>query len=288
MRKLLAVLLLISLATLVFPPLPLSAIADPITTPSINAVYLYENALEDGDLGVLIDYYLDYVVPFPTEPATESYLASFIDTDGATQLATVAPYTFQNNGYTEGLVWIYFTPAEVTTYGIDSANILLHDIWLMGNPTVASGWAGSPPKTIAGIDQWNTIANPSTLIALRILYYADLLELAWSLNLIETTAIGNRLTTLGASYFENVIPNLRTIAPAAFSSGEVSPSYNPISYDTSFGATASSGTATVVGSPQTLISGNNTVDTGATRLRVQAAERWHVLVGDAPLWGARR
>tara|TARA_Y100000310_G_scaffold12718_4_gene13110 strand:+ start:3434 stop:5275 length:1842 start_codon:yes stop_codon:yes gene_type:complete len=259
-------ILLITLATLVLMltfPLPVLAIDDPDSPPAINAVYLYENALEDGDLGVLIDYFLDYAV-LPAETATEAYIASFVDTDGATQLATVAPYTFQSSGYGRGLIWIYFTPAEVTANGIDSANVVLHEVWLMGNPTVASGWTGDPPKTIAGIDQWSTVADPSTLIALRVLFYADLLELAWSLDLIEETAIGNRLTTLGADYFINVIPDLRTIAPAAFSSGETSPAYTPISYDTSFGATATSGTATVIGSPQTLVSGNNTVDTGAT------------------------
>jgi hypothetical protein len=37
-----------------------------------------------------------------------------------------------------------------------------------------------------------------------------------------------------------------------------------VSYDTLFGATATSGTATVVGSPQTLAEGTDSVDTGAT------------------------
>ncbi len=266
--KYLRLFLLFLLATMVVLaaiPIPVYAIADPDSPPSINAVYAYENCLEDGDLGILIDYYLDYAVIPPTgETATEAYLAAFVDTDGTTQLSTVAPYTFQNSGYDRGLIWIYFSATEVTTYSLDSIDVALYEIWLMGNPTLSWVPGPDPPKTIAGIDQWTTVADPAMLIALRILYYADLLELAWTLDLIGETAIGSRLTTLGESYFMNVISSLRTLAPSAFSDIETDPEYTPISYDTAFGATATSGTATVVGSPQTLVSGTDTIDTGAT------------------------
>lgn len=249
---LLAILLALLPATLVF------AIADPLTPPTVNAVYVYN--LADGGMGVLVDYYLDYVSPYPTETATESFLAVFIDIDGTTQLKSVAPYTFQASGYKRGLIWIPFTAAEVTTYSIDNANLALYRVWLVGNPTLA--WAGVPPKTVSLVNEWSTIADPSVLIALRILYYADLLELAWSLNMIESTSLGNRLTTLGASYFESVIPGLRTIAPACFSSSTMTPPLEDVDYSTAFGAIA---TSTVLGgSPVTLIEGANALNpTGA-------------------------
>jgi len=259
MKKLLGIIMAIGLllcqTTIVY------AIADPDTDPSVNAAYVYE--FSDGAVGVLIDYYLDYAV-LPTETATEAYLAVFYDTVSSTQFRSVAPYTFVDSGYGRGLIWIYFAASEVLTYGIDSADIANYEIWLTGNPTVPSGWAGDPPKTIAGIDQWNDTGDINILLALRVLYYADILKLAWSLDMVETTALGNRLTTVGESYFENVIANCRTLAPNAFSSSLENPDYIPISYNTAFGATAQSGTATVVGSPQTLVSGANTVDTGAT------------------------
>ena len=262
-------LLLVLCVLVSFPAVPAYAIDDPDSPPSVNAVYVYE--FSDGSVGVLIDYYLDYTAPFPDEPVTDAYLAVFVDTDGTTQLKSVAPYTFVDSGYGRGLVWIPFTEAEATAYGLDSANIALYRIWLTGNPGLT--WAGDPPKTITTIDQWVTTNVPETL-ASRILYYADVLELAWTLDMVEATADGNKLTSVGSSYFENVIPNCRTLAPAAFSDTTSDPDYIVISYDTAFGATATSGTAIVTGSPQTLAEGSNTVNVTSNGTIVIDLAQW--------------
>jgi len=252
-------LILVSLIA-VLPVTPVLAIADPDSPPQVSAVYVYE--FSDGSVGALIDYYLDYAA-LPSETATEAYLAVFVDTDGTTQLKSVAPYTFVDSGYGRGLVWIPFTSAEATAAGLTSASIADYRIWLTGNPTVASGWTGDPPKTITTIDQWVTTDVSATLTS-RILYYADVLELAWSLDMVQNTADGNKLTSVGESYFTNVITGLRTLAPGCFSDTTSDPDYIPISYDSAFGATATSGTATVAGDPQTLTEGTDSVDTGAT------------------------
>ncbi len=247
-------LLMFSIAT------PVLAIAQP-TSASVNAVYAYDNCLEDGDLGILVDYTINYGV-LPTETANAAYLTVFIDTDGTTQLKSVAPYVFQNSGYDRGLTWIYFSAAEVTTYSIDAADIALYSVWLVGNPTLTWVAPATPPQVIVNIDSWSTITEPATLIALRVLYYAGVLESAWTLDMIEVTSLGNKLTTLGASYFENVIVSLRTIAPACFSSTSVPPNINDITYSTSFGAIATS--TVLVGSPVTLVEGANALNpTGA-------------------------
>lgn len=255
--------LLLVLLVIILSPTQVLAIDDPDSPPQVSAVYVYEFA--DGSVGVLIDYYLDYTAPFPDETATEAYLAVFVDTDGTTQLKSVAPYTYVNSGYERGLVWIPFTEAEATTYALDSADIADYRIWLTGNPTLA--WTGDPPKTTTTIDQWVT-TNVSETLASRILYYADILELAWTLDMVESTSEGNKLTTIGEQYFENVISGCRTLAPDAFADTTSDPDYIPVSYDTAFGATATSGSgaggATVVGSPQTLTEGADSVDTGVT------------------------
>lgn len=253
MRRLLFALLAVLLA--VIPTTPVFAIADPDSPPQVSAVYVYEDLLEDGDVGVLLDYYLEYAA-LPSETATEAYLAAFIDTDGTTQLKSVAPYTYVNSGYRRGLIWIYFSADEVTTHSIDQANEALHTVWLMGNPTL--DWAGDPPKTIVGIDYWQTTGDTAVLLALRVLYYADVLELVWSLDMIEVTALGNRLTSVGESYFDNVIANLCTMAPLAYSVSEISPDIEDLDYLTSFGATA---TGVIVGTPVTLASGTNNENT---------------------------
>jgi len=259
MKRFLILLAVTVLAVL--PAVPVLAIADPDSPPTVSAVYVYENCLEDGDVGVLVDYYLDYGTT-PNMTATDAYLCSFIDTDGSTQLATVSPYTFMNNGYEHGMIWIYFDAAETASYGLDSANQALYKVWLMGNPT--AGWAGDPPKTEAGIDDWRTISDPSTLIALRVLYYADVLELEWALDLIQETSLGPKLTDAGASYFTNVIQDLRDIAPACFSAGTLDPIYEDLDYSTEFGATMTDGTGTVAGSPITFTEGDTVVNVTGT------------------------
>ena len=256
-KKLLVVWFLAVMALVAFP-LSVYAIDDPDTAPQISAVYVYE--FSDGSVGVLVDYYLDYAV-IPSETSTESYLSVFVDTDGVTQLKSSAPYTFVDSGYGRGMVWIPFTAAEAGAYGLNSASIADYRVWLVGNPGLV--WPGDPPKTVTTIDQWVSTNVPETL-ASRVLYYADVLELAWSLDMVESTADGNKLTAVGESYFTNVITNLRSLAPDAFSDTTSDPNYISINYDTIFGATAISGTATVSGSPQTLASGTDSIDTGAT------------------------
>lgn len=240
------------LATALLPFSKAWAIAIPDTVPQVSAVYAY--TLPDGGLGVLIDYYLDYAV-LPTETATESFLGVFVDTDQVTQLKAVAPYTFVNSGYHRGLIWIQFTAAEVTTYGLTSTNQAFYRIWLIGNPTLT--WVPAvTPLTVSTISQWSAT---SALLAARVLNYADILELAWSLDMIEATSLGNRLTTTGASYFINVIPDLRTLAPAVFSNSTTNPAPEPIDYTTLFGATLTS--TVVAGSPLILVTGANALNT---------------------------
>jgi hypothetical protein len=249
---------------------PVLAIPDPATPPQINAVYVYNDLLETGDTGILIDYFLDYdpapgIPPPPdNETAGESFLAIFIDTDGVTQLRAVAPYVYIQSGYERGLMWIYFSADDTTTYSITSANSALYRIWLMGNPTLT--WAGAPPKTVGTIDYWQP-AGTSTpfLVALRVLALADSLELetSWgtpALDLIQATALGNKLTATGEEYFVNVIPQLRMIAPLAFSSSEENVVPEDIDYNTEFGAIMTDGTGTVTGSPIDLVEGVNSVD----------------------------
>lgn len=255
MRKFLLPVLLVTLVLSLAFPLPTYAIADPDTPPQVNAIYVFE--FEDGSVGVLIDYYLDYAA-LPTETVTEAYLVVFTDTDGTTQLKSVAPYTFVDSGYGRGLAWIMFSPSEALTYSLSSASQADYRIWLVGNPTLT--WAGDPPKTIATIDQWNSTGDMPTLLALRVLYYADQLELIWSLDMVEATALGNKLTTTGQSYFDNVITNLRTLAPACYANSSISPELNDLIYSTEFGAVMTNLTGNVTGSPITLSEGINTVN----------------------------
>ena len=266
MKRVLRILFIVGVLGMLVAPTPAYAIADPDSPPQVDSVEVFTDLLEDGDAGVLIDYYLDYDftlpitgTPVPDETATEAYIATFIDIDGETQLKSVAPYAYQESGYGRGLIWIYFTAAEVTEYSIDSANEALYEVWIAGNPTLE--WAGDPPKTVAGIDYWQPDdTSTAVLVALRVLYYAREIGEAWSETLLGETSLGNRLTILGESYFTNVISNLRAIAPSAFSAGTYDPIMEDLDLTTSFGAVLTNAGGTVTGSPITLTSGLNDVD----------------------------
>ncbi len=235
----------------------LAVIPDPDSSILVSGVYAYNDLLEEGDAGFLIDYTIPYASP-PTETAQETYLAVFIDSDGITQLRAVAPYVFTDAGYNHGVMWIYFSEEDVTAYGIDSSKQDLYRVWVVGNPTLT--WSGDPPKKVATIDYWQPSGTSTpVLFALRILSMANTLELDWSLDMIEATSQGNKLTATGEEYFINVVPNLRTIAPLCFASGTVKPQPEDIDYTTSFGATMTDGTGTVVGSPITFTAGSTTV-----------------------------
>lgn len=269
MRKLASVIAVLLVAVLLLmPATQVLAIEQPDDPPQITAVYVFEDLLEDGDLGVLIDYYIDYTIAgIPPETVTESYLASFIDDDGITQLGTIAPYTFVYAGYTDkgygrGIVWIYLTAAEVSAAVINKANMANHEVWLMGNPTIESGWTGDPPKTVAGIDQWweTDDADPAVILADRVKYLAQQIETAWGYDMIAGTTLGNRLTAIGELYFPNAINGLRTMAPTCFVVSTVDPILEDIDYSTAFGATIAEGTGDLPVTPLDLNEGDNTVD----------------------------
>ena len=239
-------------------PTPVFAIADPDSPTNIGIVEAYESVLEAGDLGVLLDFYIDYAT-LPTESATEAYEVVFVDTDGTTPLKTVVPYSLLYNGYHEGLAWIYFSAAEVTADTIVVANMALYTVEVNGNAALVWVPGPAPPSTSDTIDTWNTTGDPNVLLAVDVLAYATNREADWSLDMIRGTTVGNKLSTYGEQYFENVIANARLAAPNAFYDDVVSPIVEEIDYTTTFGATMTDGTGTCTGSPITLASGANTV-----------------------------
>ncbi|MDG6913341.1 MAG: hypothetical protein JRN35_09720, partial [Nitrososphaerota archaeon] len=146
MKKLYRVILalavtVVPLVTLASPAL---AISNP-TTLAINSVYAYRYLTADDQTGegFLVDFNCDYAV-VPAETITDAFLVSFVGTDNATILATVAPYTFVNSGYGHNLAWIHFDGSDANLPAWGGA----YTIRLYGNPTLA--WTGSPPSTFTG------------------------------------------------------------------------------------------------------------------------------------------
>ncbi len=79
-----------------------------------------------------------------------------------------------------------------------------------------------PTKVPSSPSKNTSTSVTQSLLASRILYLGQQLESAWSVDMVESN-VGTHLTVYGEDYFTNVIPNLRDIAPAAFSGQVINP-----------------------------------------------------------------
>lgn len=210
-----SIALLLAIVFLLSLSIPVLAIDVPDLIYQINQVYVYRNCLETGDQLYLIDYMITYTVN-PAENITEAFLFRLMN--GAVELGSVAPYSYYNDGYDRGVASIYFSAADAPAWNG------AYSMQLAGNPALV--WNPATPSTsMSPFGLWadNPIGTTQTLLASRVLWLADQMELAWSVDMIETLSSGNALTTYGEAYFTNVIENLRLMAPLAFSGQSIQP-----------------------------------------------------------------
>lgn len=239
----------ISVVIAILALVTISTVALAISAPNvltINAVGVYRNCLEDLDQLYIVDYTIDYdpdsnplTDDNPDENVTEAFLVRLMD--GAAELKSAAPYAYYDEGYDRGVVAIYFSAADAPAWEGD------YTIKLMGNPTLE--WDGDPPSTtVSSFDLWQDypISSTRTWLAGYILAMADTLEIAWSVDMIETTASGSKLTSLGEAYFTSVIEDLRTMAPTAFSGQITQPEVEKREFTKDYSDDLA---ATVVGTP---------------------------------------
>jgi hypothetical protein len=120
-------------------------------------------------------------------------------------------------------------------------------------PLGTQAWNNSitaPSTSVGAFDLWSSstgIGATSIELGSRILYFADLFENTWSVDMIETTASGSMLTSYGEDYFTTTIENLYTMCPDIFSSGVVQPEF-PL-HDPPGSAYATTLRTAIVGTP---------------------------------------
>lgn len=207
MRRLL-IGILVAISLIVLTITPVFAISDPDSM-AINGVWVYRHCIETDDQLYIIDYSIDYVSN-PNENVNEAFMVRLMN--GATNLGTVSPYVYQNDGYGRGIAAIYFSATDAPAWAG------AYSMQIIGNPTLS--WAGAPPQvTTAGFDLWSSSGGISVTqveVANKILELAATLEIEWATDMVESTPLGNKLTTDGEAYFVNAIPSAKTIAPSAF------------------------------------------------------------------------
>lgn len=209
--------LMVLLIVVVLPATPALAIADPDTL-SLDSVYVYRHCLENNDQLYLGEYTCDYSSN-PAENITQAFICRLMN--GSTELGAVAPYTYFDDGYDQGIFAIYFSSADAPSWSGS------YTMKIEGNPALS--WSGDPPSaSTSTFDSWSSstsIAETQNELASRILYLADKLELAWSVNLIETEGGASYLASAGETYFVNSIEFLQLMAPGAFSGLQIDPDW---------------------------------------------------------------
>ncbi len=266
--------LLVALAGLLSLATPVFAIANPASASQIRAVNAYRDLLETGDIGILIDEYIDYAA-LPTETADAGYIIILLDTTGA-QIKSTTPVPFTTNankGYRRGAAWIYFSATEVTSLGVVWGSA--YTIKISGNPALT--WVPGPvPSSTStpGSLSWSILSGSTqehAELAQRIVTLAAQYATAWPLTLMVTqTSPGvTKLDTNGQQYFLSVIPGCALAAPDAFSSTLLAPIIEDLTYSSTFNGTVANLGGTITGSPFTLILGPNNINvTGLGTLTV--------------------
>tara|TARA_R110000782_G_scaffold39370_1_gene91500 strand:- start:151 stop:1242 length:1092 start_codon:yes stop_codon:yes gene_type:complete len=207
------------------------AISNP-TSISIVDVTAYDAVLEADDLLVVVEYELNYAV-IPAEIISDAYLGRFLN--GTTELTSVEPYAFNDNGYGSGIFSFYWSPAQKETASIEfnNPNAEPYRVVLQGKPGVFPGTA--PSITTPTID-WQDVSNTSNLL------YAQVSDLAYkfenipawnddiAIDLIQSPGGVLQLTAAGSGsgeeYFSNTIRELQSMIPAIFSSGTSAPDFS--------------------------------------------------------------
>ena len=219
MNKILIGILLAIISILAFPFMAFASIPSPDIEYSIIQVEAYQNVIEDDDQLYVIQYEIEYSA-IPIEGTSdELFLCRLMN--GTTQLGVTTPYPANANGYSRGLMSIYFGADDVTSLGLvwESAS---YSVQLIGNPVL--DWTdGDPPSTTnSSFSNWTSFSSASdvnTTLSLRLSVIAQIIETAWAgiSDLIEGTGGDRTLTDEGAEYFTLAIPNLRLMAPSLFS-----------------------------------------------------------------------
>jgi hypothetical protein len=221
----LALAIALSLSWIASPAL---AIRAPDAGFSIISVDAYQNLGESGDTYVIVKVNIPYATP-PTDPASQTFIGRIRDSLGTEIGATALP-SYSTNGYGYNTFAIHFPSPSALTWG-DNITVSLE-----GSPTLS--WTPSTPNTSTTSVNWHTSASQAlsrTMLATYILAWATQLQGYWGApyTLVTTSPAGQALSaTYGTTYFLMVTPNLYSLCPNVFPTGQAVSQYAPQGYHT--------------------------------------------------------
>jgi hypothetical protein len=229
LRSIILALVMIALA------IPLAVYATtPIASPSsysISNVTVYDPALETGDQLYIVSFAINYPLPVPTTDAGTAWLIRLFN--NGVEIASTTPYAFYNSGYSTGVASIYLPASMALPWS--GANVSLS---LEPNPTLT--WASIPTQSIYTTIVWasaSSLSEVATAVGVQVRGLASTLTSDWGISatpLVESANGMLKLTDLGASYFDVVMPTLRTIQPNLYLSTVIKPIIPDQHYDSNY------------------------------------------------------
>jgi len=256
------------IAVLLMPAMAVWAIAPPdAPTPTIDGITVYRDCVETDDWLYVIEYTITYGAP-PTENIEESFIFRIMD--GVVELKSGLAYAYNNDGYDDGIVAIYFSAAEVaaapTVIPGGLVWLTTYTIKIEGNPTLTWTGTGCPSVSSTTYSAWNDPMG--NILGSDVLTLAVQFTTSWGGNDLFISQGGTVvLSSYGEDYFSTSIPNLVTMQPQIFISS-VSPTVyyerdHPLTYATSLDYTYWTGTwldlttvSTDLGIPPTFLYGS--------------------------------
>lgn len=210
------------------------AITDPDSPPEILSVRAYSGVIESGDLLVVVNYNVEYAVT-PVEPISDTYLGRFLR--GTTELLSVAPVAFSNNGYGQGVFSLYWSAQERSDDSIEfeDPNGEGYRLVFQGNPSAFA----SPPEVSTPTITWRPTSETTEELKRDVLALAQQLEADadWRANELDLVVFSGgvaALSTVGATYFVQAIPNLGLMVPGLISSATIVPLFERRTFTNDF------------------------------------------------------
>ncbi len=210
------------------PLISLWAIDDPDTI-DILSVRCYQGVIErtaaEQDMMCLVHYDINYVT-LPAETVNEAFIVRFVTS--TVEVNSVNPFVFPGTltststppgrGYGEGVASFYWSAAAVVDLGVPFGGTG-YQVILQGDPLTFDA-IGTGSKIIwTALDFRTPTGSSPELIRQDLLEIIKSLETDWETNAISLSSFQSGievLTTDGANYFLQAIPNLDIMAPRLF------------------------------------------------------------------------
>ena len=199
------------IAVLLMPSIAVLAIAPPdVPTPTIDGITVYRDCVETDDWLYVIEYTITYTV-VPTETIEEAYIFRIMN--GAVELKSGLAYAYNNKGYDDGIVGIYFSATEISTLGMLWATN--YTVKVEGNPTLTWTGAGCPSVSSTTYIAWHDPMGNE--LGSDVLTWAIEFTNSWGGNALFISQGGTVvLSGYGEDYFSTSIPNLPTMQSHIF------------------------------------------------------------------------